>query len=94
MKGKELGEGEEQQKKHKTNRKPYVLSLVVLLVVFTVLDEAELRVAGVLALVDPFHAPVVLGPAVAGRAEDRLGSFCRLDEGEPLDPTFFCGAVF
>ena len=68
--------------------------MVVLLVVFTVLDVAELRTAGVLALGDPFQAPVVLGPEVAGRAEDRLGSLCRLDEGEPLDPRFLCGAVF
>ena len=68
--------------------------MVVLPVVFTVLDVAELRAAGVLALRDPFQAPVVLGPEVAGRAEDRLGSLCRLDEGEPLDPRFLCGAVF
>ena len=76
----------------------YVFSLVVLLLVFTVLEVAELRVAGVLALGDPFQAPVddelVLGPAEAGRAEDRLGSLWRLDEGEPLDPRFLCGAVF
>lgn len=68
--------------------------MVVLLVVFTVLDETELRAAAVLALGDPFQAPVVLGPEVAGRAEDRLGSLCRLDKGEPLDPTFLCEAVF
>ena len=57
----------------------YVLSLVVLLVVFTVLDVAELRAAELLALGEPFQVPadveLVLGPAVAGgRAEDRLGS--------------------
>jgi len=79
--------------KIKGKKKPYVFSLVVLPVVFTVLDVEELRDAGVLAL-DPFQAPVELGPAVAGRAEDRLGSLCRLDEGEPLDPKFLCGAVF
>lgn len=65
-----------------------------MLVVFTVLDVAELRAAGVLALGDPFQVPVVLGPAMAGRAEDRLGSLWRLDEGEPLDPRLLCGAVF
>ena len=58
------------------------------------LDVVELRAVGMLALGDPFQAPVVLGPAVEGRAEDRLGSLCRLDEGEPLDPGFLCGAVF
>jgi len=62
--------------------------LVVLPVVFTVLDVEELRDVAVLELADPFQAPVELGPAVAGRAEDRLGSLCRLDEGEPLDPRF------
>ena len=56
----------------------YALSLVVLLAVFTVLDVAEPRAVGLLAFGEPFQAPVVdelvLGPAVAGRAEDRLGS--------------------
>lgn len=55
----------------------YVFSFVVLLV-FTPLDEVDPRAAGLLAFGEPFQAPVdvelVLGPAVAGRAEARLGS--------------------
>ena len=80
--------------KVKIKKISYVFSLVVLLVVFTVLDVVELRAARMLALGDPFQVPEVLGPAVAGRAEDKLGSLCRLDEGEPLDPRFLWGAVF
>lgn len=74
------------------------MSLAVLLAVLTALDATELR-AG--ALGDPFQElpddVLVLGPAVVGgRAEDRLGSLCRLEEGEPLDPLlmFLAGAVF
>jgi len=77
-----------------------VLSLVVLLVDLTILDAAVLR-AGALALLEPFQEVpddvLVLGPAVvAGRAEDKLGSLCKLDEGEPfvLPLTLFAGAVF
>lgn len=66
----------------------YVLSLD-LLVVLTVLDAPELR-AGALAL-EAFQElkddALVLGPLlVGGRAEDRLGSLCRLEDGEPLVP--------
>lgn len=78
----------------------YVLSLVVLLVDLTILDAAVLR-AGALALLEPFQEVpddvLVLGPTVvAGRAEDKLGSLCKLDEGEPfvLPLTLFAGAVF
>ena len=76
----------------------YVLSLD-LLVVLTVLDAAELR-AGALALEAFQELPddaLVLGPPlVGGRAEDRLGSLCRLEDGEPLvlPPTFLDEAVF
>ena len=66
----------------------------------TVLDVAELR-AAVLALGELFQAPpddvLELGPAVVGgRADDRLGSLCRLEDGEPLELplTFLVGAVF
>lgn len=56
----------------------YVFSFVALPVVFTPLDEVEPRAPGLLAFGEPFQAPVdvelVLGPAVAGRAEARLGS--------------------
>ena len=66
----------------------------------TALDATELR-AAVLALGELFQAlpddVLVLGPAVVGgRAEDRLGSLCRLEDGEPLELplTFLVGAVF
>lgn len=65
--------------------------------VLTALDAAELR-AAVPALGELFQAlPDVLGPAVVGgRAEDKLGSLCRLEDGEPLELplTFLVAAVF
>ena len=70
---------------------------MVLLAVLTALDATELR-AWVLALGEPFHEPddvLELGPAVVGgRAEAKLGSLCRLEEGEPLVLGFLDGAVF
>ena len=78
----------------------YVLSLVVFPVVLTAADVIELR-ACVLALGEPLHElpddVLGLGPeVVGGRAEDKLGSLCRLDDGElfVLAPRLLAGAVF
>ena len=69
-------------------------------VVLTAADVTELR-ACVLALGEPLHElpddVLGLGPeVVGGRAEDKLGSLCRLDEGElfVLAPRLLAGAVF
>ena len=69
-------------------------------VVLTAADVIELR-ACVLALGEPLHElpDDVLGlepEVVGGRAEDKLGSLCRLDDGElfVLPPRLLAGAVF
>ena len=69
-------------------------------VVLTAADVIELR-ACVLALGEPLHElpddVLGLGPeVVGGRAEDKLGSLCRLDDGElfVLPPRLLAGAVF
>ena len=69
-------------------------------VVLTAEDVTELR-ACVVALGEPLHElpddVLGMGPEVVeGRAEDKLGSLCRLDEGElfVLAPRLLAGAVF
>jgi len=72
---------------------------VVFPVVLTAADVTELR-ACVLALGEPLHElpDDVLGlepEIVGGRAEDKLGSLCRLDDGELFVlPRLLAGAVF
>ena len=63
--------------------------MVVLLVALTALDEEVPLTATPVELEEPLVEPaapvLLLGAAdVDGKADERLGSLCRLEEGDPL----------